>query len=230
MLSSPGVPSGSPRWSPESDRIVFDSPQQGNWDIYVVDVLGGAPRPLTVYEGDDSRPSWSQDGRWIYFGSDREGGPRIWKAPSDGGEAVPVTQGPVDLQPFESVDLQPFESPDGRFLYFSRQGQRSELWRVPVDGGKESFTGLEFPLSVGTAWDVTDSGIYFLVPRESPDLTRKWFLRLLRHDAPEPVDVMEVPTPAEAATLFDIARDEKWFVYAQGEQVGSDLMVLENFE
>jgi Tol biopolymer transport system component/DNA-binding winged helix-turn-helix (wHTH) protein len=222
-LTSLSGASGSPRWSPDGSRIAFDSAQGENWDIYVVDARGGAPRSLTTYEGLDARPSWSRDGRWIYFTSLRGGMFQIWKAPSEGGEAAQVTDG--------RNDTQPFESPDGRFLYFSRQHQRSELWRVPVEGGDAVATGLTFPLSGGQAWDVAEDGIYFVESRETADLTVKWFLRLLRLDAPEAVDVMEVPGHFGAgATPLDISTDGKWFVYAHHEETGSDLMFLEEFE
>jgi hypothetical protein len=40
---------------------------------------------------------------------------------------------------------------------------------------------------------------------------------------------MEVPPPWWASGL-DIAPDGKWFVYAQSQLAGSDLMLMENFE
>ena len=37
-------------------------------------------------------PSWSRDGKWIYFASDRSGEYQVWKMPAGGGEAVQLTR------------------------------------------------------------------------------------------------------------------------------------------
>jgi hypothetical protein len=76
---------------------------------------------------------------------------------------------------------------------------------------------------------VAKDGLYFVERREASTVPSKWFLRLLRSDATEPVDVMEVP-PAWWAGALDIAPDGKWFAYVQSDRVESDLMLVENFE
>ena len=69
--------SGSPRWSPDGQRIAFDSNVDGTWQIYLVRAHGGRPQRMTKGTSNDSRPSWSHDGKWIYFTSNRsEGGQR----------------------------------------------------------------------------------------------------------------------------------------------------------
>jgi Tol biopolymer transport system component len=216
QLTSIGAVAGSPRWSPDGRHIAFDASPQGNWDIFVVDAQGGPPRQLTNYGGSDSRPSWSKDGRWIYFGSDRGGSPQIWKMSPDGTEPVQVTQRGA---------FQPFESPDGRFLYFARAPGNS-VWRVPVEGGEETAVRVAPNTAV---WAVGEDGLYFVEYREATAVPSKWFLRVLRTGAAEPIDVMEVP-PLYGATPLDIAPDGTWFAYAQSDRVESDLMLLEDFE
>ena len=57
---------GSPRWSPDSRRIVFDGHEpDGQRGIYVVDAEGGPPT-LMAHPG-GALPSWSQDGKWIHL-------------------------------------------------------------------------------------------------------------------------------------------------------------------
>jgi Tol biopolymer transport system component/DNA-binding winged helix-turn-helix (wHTH) protein len=203
---------GSPRWSPDGHRIAFDSNHRGNGEIFVIDAQGGPSRRITSDPSLDARPSWSRDGGWIYFTSQRDGTLQIWKVSSEGGEPIQITHGGGG---------QPFESADGRFVYFNRGN--SGVWRVPVEGGEETPV---LPANTA-AWAVAKDGLYFVEPRERP--TEEWFLRLLRFDATEPADVMQVPPPWWASAL-DIAPDGKWFVYTQSEQVGSDLMLVENFE
>jgi len=90
-------------------------------EIYVVSAAGGAPLPLTDDAFDDSAPSWSRDGRWIYFHSNRSGVYEVWKMASEGGPATQVTR---------AGGMRPKESPDKRFVYYRK--------RVPVSGGPES--------------------------------------------------------------------------------------------
>jgi Tol biopolymer transport system component len=71
LFSRAGALCGSPRWSPDGQRVAFDSTADGNVDIYVIRSGGGKPVRLTTDSADDRIPSWSRDGNWIYFDSDR---------------------------------------------------------------------------------------------------------------------------------------------------------------
>jgi hypothetical protein len=64
------------RFSKEPHRsrwIAFDNAKLGNYDIYVISADGGPPHRLTSGPFNNVRPSWSRDGRWIYFGSNPTG-------------------------------------------------------------------------------------------------------------------------------------------------------------
>ncbi len=71
QLSPPGVVAHQPHWSPDGTRIAFmgkhDSPG-ARWRIYLVPGSGGnTDEPLP--EGDDQGvPTWSGDGRSLFFG------------------------------------------------------------------------------------------------------------------------------------------------------------------
>ena len=47
---------------------------------------------ITTESSEDVVPSWSNDGKWIYFASNRTGTLQIWKSPSSGGAARQVTR------------------------------------------------------------------------------------------------------------------------------------------
>ena len=62
-------------WSNDGGRLVYDSDQSGNWDIWVTQIGRGEPVNLTEdHPGVDRFPSWSPDGTQIAFWSDRNGG------------------------------------------------------------------------------------------------------------------------------------------------------------
>ena len=114
---------GTPRWSPDGERIAFDSSLSGQWGVYVVTAGGGRPVALTNAPSFNAIPSWSHDGKWIYFCSDRGGTRNIWRMPAQGGEAVQVTH---------TGALAALESANGKFVVPHEKRRRDGR---PVEGG-----------------------------------------------------------------------------------------------
>jgi Tol biopolymer transport system component len=89
----------SPAWSPDGQYIVFVSNRVStdDEDIYIMRADGTDARLLTLDQyGDngasDMNPSWSRDGLWIAFSSDREGpGFQIYVISTDGTRIFQVT-------------------------------------------------------------------------------------------------------------------------------------------
>jgi Tol biopolymer transport system component len=70
----------------------------------------------------DQFPTWSPDGKWIAFHSNRAGDFDVWAMPASGGEAVQVTSGPKS-------DMRPAWSPDGKRIAFtSDRGGSQDIW------------------------------------------------------------------------------------------------------
>jgi Tol biopolymer transport system component len=60
-------------FSPDNKQIVFVSTRGGGRaNLWILDVATHQVRPLTSGNGGDFRPSWSPDGQWIAFSSDRD--------------------------------------------------------------------------------------------------------------------------------------------------------------
>ena len=114
-------PEGSPRWSPNDDRLAFDGVgDDGQRHIYLIDPAGGQIQMIPSKPGfRDQVPSWSRDGKWIYFGSNRTGRPEVWRVPAAGGAAEQVTTTGGEYA---------FESWDGQTLYYLR----SHRWSADV--------------------------------------------------------------------------------------------------
>ncbi|HJU63274.1 MAG TPA: protein kinase, partial [Candidatus Binatia bacterium] len=128
LTSLRGPTAGYPRWSPDGELIVFHSNSGGQWDLYVIFAAGGKPRNLTSHPALDAFPSFSRDGQWVYFSSNRTEKNHIWKVPVSGGDAVQVTN---------SVGYAPSESPDGASIYYVQtMDTPSPLWRVSIFGGE----------------------------------------------------------------------------------------------
>jgi dipeptidyl aminopeptidase/acylaminoacyl peptidase len=56
-----------PRWSPDGQRILFESDRSGENQLWIIDLSGGEARQLTTISSEASNGIWSPDGRWIAF-------------------------------------------------------------------------------------------------------------------------------------------------------------------
>jgi Tol biopolymer transport system component len=204
---------GTPRWSPDSQQIAFDSRSEGNADIYIISVEGGAARRLTTDPAEDVVPSWSNDGRWIYFCSNRGGEREIYKIPAQGGQAVQVTT---------RGGFEGFESPDGQFFYFTKNTYDSTLWRIPITGGQESLAFNSDRRIYRRAWALGNRGIYFASSESVIEFFNPSTGKI------SPVTTTEKKLAHWIPSLA-VSPDGKYLLYTQIDQQGSDLMLMENF-
>ena len=58
--------------SPDGKSIAFVSSRSGQADIWVLELKSKKLRNLTNNPAGDFRPSWSPDGKWLAFSSDRD--------------------------------------------------------------------------------------------------------------------------------------------------------------
>ncbi|MDH3613035.1 MAG: Tol-Pal system beta propeller repeat protein TolB [Gammaproteobacteria bacterium] len=109
VSSKPGI-NGAPAFSPDGRKLVLTlGGVDGNLDIHVLDVNSRQSKRITTHRAIDTEGSWSPDGRYIYFTSDRSGGPQIYRVSANGGTPERVT--------FEgSYNARPRLSPDGSKL------------------------------------------------------------------------------------------------------------------
>ena len=206
---------GMPHWSPDGRRLAFDARVDDHAAIHLIDADGGLPTRLTDEASDHLAPSWSRDGRWIYFASDRNGTWQIWKKPANGGDAVQVTTNGGYLA---------FESMDGKALYFSKYGTRG-LWSLPTEGGQETSILDDLAVFDWGNWTVGEAGIYFIgrtadgprLNRFEPSTQTVTLLRLLTG-----------PRLSHEPGL-SLSPDGRWLLYARSDRVESDIVLVEQF-
>ena len=73
----PGM-SFAPRFSPDGTKVAMSLSQDGNTDIYEMDVRGRGMRRLTNTPAIDTSPCYSTDGTQIVFNSDRGGTQQLY--------------------------------------------------------------------------------------------------------------------------------------------------------
>ena len=109
VSSKPGI-NGAPAFSPDGRKLVLTlGGVDGNPDIHVLDINSRKTTRLTTHRAIDTEGTWSPDGRFIYFTSDRSGGPQIYRVSVNGGTPERIT--------FDgSYNARPRLSPDGSKL------------------------------------------------------------------------------------------------------------------
>ena len=146
---------------------------------------------ITFDEGLQNEPTWSPDGRYIAYSSDRGGKLDVWVQQLSGGNPIQITKGPGN-------NWQPDWSPDGKYIAYRSEDGEGGLYIAPALGG----AGLERKIS---------SFGYF--PRWSPDSSQILFMTGLSSGAGSSVYVVRLdgnpPKPVQA----DMP-SEKWAISA----------------
>jgi dipeptidyl aminopeptidase/acylaminoacyl peptidase len=109
-----------PQLSPDGTKLAYVlretdmDANRGRTDVWLLDLKAKDARPvrLTRHEANDSSPRWSPDGQSLYLLSTRGGSSQVWRLTLGGGEALQITDLPVDVDNFEVA-------PKGDRLVFS---------------------------------------------------------------------------------------------------------------
>jgi len=111
----------------ERPHIVFSRLAPDHSGLFVADADGSHERPLLPATGLDYNASFSYDGKWIVFTSERGGSADIYRMHADGSGIERLTDGP-------SYDDQASLSPDGNTLAFvsTRDGGTANVWLLDV--------------------------------------------------------------------------------------------------
>jgi Tol biopolymer transport system component len=170
-----------PVWSPDGSRILFNSTEGGNTDIYWKASSGAGNEEAIAKSGTVKRPTdWSHDGRFILYDNEESASRSdLWVLPITG-DKKPI---PFLRTPF--AEQQGRMSPDGKWIaYISDESGREEVYvqTFPASGGK---------------WQVSTSG--GVTPRWRRDGRELFYL------APDR-KIMSVEVRAGAAFEFSAAK------------------------
>ena len=213
LTDNPGQSAGDPNWSPDGKFIALDARLDSFAHIYVINASGGKPRAITSGSYNDVAPSWSADGQYLYFGSNRSGSWQIWRVQVDGSHAPQqiTTNGGM----FAMV------SGDGQRIYYTKYTSAG-LWQQPVAGGRERKVFDGPPAGYPDYWTLSRDGVYalsivgqqFALSRIDPQTGQARVLDLLKYS----------PTVG-----LSISPDGKKMVYSGLISASSHLTLVEDF-
>ena len=83
-----GDDGGLPAWSPDGKRVVYQKEQDGQKQLFVMNIDGTGKKQLTSGAALHVGAEWSKDGNYIYYRSPEGGAWGIWRMRSDGSNPV----------------------------------------------------------------------------------------------------------------------------------------------
>jgi dipeptidyl aminopeptidase/acylaminoacyl peptidase len=130
---------GKARWSPDGKSLAVVL-QDSGWDhVYLISPDGGAPKPLTRGEFEDTSAVFSPDGKSLAVVSSRRTLEEsdIWMVPVDGSAARQLAKFPAP-----GMQSQPQFSPDGSRVYFhhSSATESNDLIVADLNGTPKYLT------------------------------------------------------------------------------------------
>jgi serine/threonine protein kinase len=212
LASSPQGTLAPGDWAPDGRSLVFFSTMdQGRWQLYRAATDTGRVTRLIVDSADDIFPTWSRDGKWIYFSSSRAGGLKLYKMPGSGGpETLVAPRGVVMAQ----------ESADGHWLWFA-DWPGGGLYRMPIGGGEINRLIDRIPDASGYA--ATNKGVYYW--RGDPPHAELWYLDLQTHG-----DQIVFRPAIPASPNLTMSPDGRWLCFPLVERDSQELMMIENWK
>jgi Tol biopolymer transport system component/DNA-binding winged helix-turn-helix (wHTH) protein len=132
---------------------------------------------ITFDDGLQSEPTWSPDGRYIAYSSDRGGKFDIWVQQVSGGDPIQITKGP-------GHNWQPDWSPDGKYIAYRSEDGDGGIYVVPALGGA-GLARKVAPFGYHPHWSPNSSQVLFQTDFTAPAL--RFYVGQLDGSAPREV-------------------------------------------
>lgn len=131
---------------------------------------------MTTWEGTDSSPVWTPDGKGFFFTSDRDGAIRLYRMNAETKAVTPITKEDQDV-------LELHLTPDKQKLSFWMSGKGGGLYTVPVDGGTATKVfdyPMQFRFEFPTDYSWSPDMAYVAYHKANPNGYSNIFIREIR--------------------------------------------------
>jgi Tol biopolymer transport system component/DNA-binding winged helix-turn-helix (wHTH) protein len=225
LTHGPGQWQCSPAWSPDGTRIAFDSlAADGSWHVWTISADGGTPRQITTDAGNQVRPTWSRDGRWIYFVWKRDQDRDVWRTRGPGGPTERVTYGGASMNAAR-------ESIDGTGVWYKREQGEAPLLFQPLAGGAARPV---IPCVRAAGFAIGRDGVYYMACARVGEVTHDIPIRVFNLTTGEDrlfATLNDASWPAAGQTdgCFAISPNGRTLLYSRFANRETDLMLIEHF-
>lgn len=211
---------GTPVIGPALGQIAYmaKASPDDTWDIWTMRGDGSDPRRLTDHPANDMHPTWSPDGRYIAFVSDRDGNKEIYVMKRDGTEQLNLTHHPAE-------DWTPAWSPDGESIAFaSYRDGNWEIYVMRADGSNPQRLTRSSGADYAPCWSPDSRLIAFQSNRDG-----NWEIYVMARDGSgvrritndEATDSSPAWSPDGEVIAFESYRDGNMEIYLMATD-GSD--------
>ena len=131
-----------------------------------------------------------------------------------------VASGVMPVQLTHNGGVKAVESFDGRTIFFSKDSGAGSIWKMPVEGGPET---LLVPSLFFLNFALGKQGIYFMTAAGEDSTAR---LKFYNFGSGSTSTISSIGHPEFG---LDVSPDGRYLIYAQLDDAGSNLMLVENF-
>ena len=201
-------------------NIVFEARPEGRSQIYVTSLDGGTPRLLTSDSANSLAASYSGDGKWIYYSSDKTGTMEIWKMAAAGGDDQQITH---------NGGSEVFESNDGQKLYFTKPSTLGIFEVSLADPAEERLLVSDQLFEGSGEWTVTPEGIY-IAQHHYETQNKKPAIDLFSFETGKIRTVLEMDKDFGSYAGINASPDGQWLIFSREDVRNHDISLVENFQ
>ena len=215
----------NPTWSPDGRRLAYHLKDTGD-SLFVAESTGANPRLIfvnTTPDGHNHFPTYSHDGRWIYFVT----GVRttlemdLWRIPDSGGA-------PERLTYHESDVRYPAPISGNVVLYLAPTADGSGPWLWALDVERKTTTRVSFGLETYTSLHASADGQRLVATVSNP--TANLFSVPIDGRVVEERDVEPYPLPTVRALAPRFTGESLFYLSSTGAGAGDGLWLYKDGE